>query len=406
MRNNLLLRFSQDADGTCEWVLMGVDGQAAGTVQSGTLQEAAVAASGLGVSVLAPASDCLLTTVSVPGSNRQKLVRAVPYALEEQLTVDVEDLHFALGPELGDGSHAVLVIAIERLESILESCREAGLDVDRVIPEQLAVPCPPSGTSVVIDRDMALVRTGDYAGLAIDTDNLGLILPNRPEPEEEGVTGELRVYRLAGSPLPEFGPAADTAVVEEYHGSPMGLLAAGAGSPTIDLLQGPYSRSQEWGKLWRPWRATAALLLAAFIVSHVIMAIDYYRLSQEQDALTSRIEEIYRETFPAAKRVVNPQVQMQQQLDQLLRRQGGGSGFMTLLARAGDVLRSNKSIEISGASFRAGRLDVDLTANSVQVLDELKQTLSGKGLNVEIQSATTDASQRVKSRLRIQGGTA
>ena len=121
MRNNLLLRFSQDADGTCEWVLMGVDGQAAGTVQSGTLQEAAVAASGLRVSVLAPASDCLLTTVSVPGSNRQKLVRAVPYALEEQLTVDVEDLHFALGPELGDGNHAVLVIAIERLESILDS---------------------------------------------------------------------------------------------------------------------------------------------------------------------------------------------------------------------------------------------------------------------------------------------
>ena len=136
------------------------------------------------------------------------------------------------------------------------------------------------------------------------------------------------------------------------------------------------------------------------------MAIDYFRLSRERDVLNTRIEEIYRETFPAAKRVVNPQVQMQQQLDQLQRRQGGGSGFMTLLARAGDVLRSNKSIEIAGASFRAGRLDVDLTANNVQVLDELKQTLSGKGLNVEIQSATTDASQRVKSRLRIQGGSA
>jgi hypothetical protein len=97
---------------------------------------------------------------------------------------------------------------------------------------------------------------------------------------------------------------------------------------------------------------------------------------------------------------------MQQQLEVLMRRQGGGDGFMTLLARAGDVLRTNKSIEISGASFRAGRLDVDLTANNLQVLDELKQTLTGKGLVVEIQSATTDASQQVKSRLRIQGGNA
>jgi general secretion pathway protein L len=129
-------------------------------------------------------------------------------------------------------------------------------------------------------------------------------------------------------------------------------------------------------------------------------------ITSEREALDTRINEIYRQTFPAAKRVVNPRVQMQQQLEVLMRRQGGGDGFMTLLARAGDVLRTNKSIEISGASFRAGRLDVDLTANNLQVLDELKQTLTGKGLVVEIQSATTDASQQVKSRLRIQGGNA
>ena len=74
-----------------------------------------------------------------------------------------------------------------------------------------------------------------------------------------------------------------------------------------------------------------------------------------------------------------------------------------LLARAGDVLRKAKDIEISGANYRAGRLDVDLTAASLQVLDDLKQTLTGKGLTVEIQSATTESGKQVKSRLRIQG---
>ena len=32
--------------------------------------------------------------------------------LEDQLTVDVEDLHFALGPSLGDDRYAVAVIAL------------------------------------------------------------------------------------------------------------------------------------------------------------------------------------------------------------------------------------------------------------------------------------------------------
>ena len=80
-----------------------------------------------------------------------------------------------------------------------------------------------------------------------------------------------------------------------------------------------------------------------------------------------------------------------------------GATAATLLARSGDVLRAADDVDITGASFRAGRLDLDLTVVSLQLLDELKQTLTARGLAVEIQSATTEAGQRVKSRLRIQG---
>jgi general secretion pathway protein L len=133
------------------------------------------------------------------------------------------------------------------------------------------------------------------------------------------------------------------------------------------------------------------------------MGVDYYRLKQQQDALNIRIEEIFKQAFPETKRIVNPRVQMQQQLEQLQRSQGGGGQFLLLVSRSGDVLRNAKDVRISGASFRAGRLDVDLNVANLQVLDELKQTLSGKGLSVEIQSAAADANQRVKSRLRIEG---
>jgi type II secretory pathway component PulL len=112
------------------------------------------------------------------------------------------------------------------------------------------------------------------------------------------------------------------------------------------------------------------------------------------------------ESFPGTRRVVDPRVQMQQQLEQLQRRAGSGGRFLTLLARSADVLRTAKDIEIAGASYRAGRLDVDLTAANLQVLDQLKQSLSARGLVVEIQSAAADAGQRVKSRLRIQGSKA
>ena len=415
MRNTLLIRVGQEADGPCQWIPLAADGLPAGITRTGTLAEAAIEANGLRVVVLVPGMDCHLTQVKIPGRNRQKLLRAVPFALEEQLINDVEDLHFAIGPALPEGGNPVVIVSLQRMDALQAAFRTANLEVNQLIPDLLAVPCPDNGTCAVIDGDVALVRNGPWSGYAVETDNLGLLLASQqglPDTEateateateetEEVVVPPVRIHVPAGSAPPDLHESGLDVEVEYYNGDVLNVLATGLGSSSIDLLQGAYSRTQEWGRLWRPWRATAALLVAAILMSNIVMRVDYYRLSKEQAALNTRIEDIYKQAFPEAKRVVNPRVQMQQKLDKLERRQGAGGQFMVLLARSGDILRSEKEIEIIAASFRAGRLDVDLTAANLQVLDKLKQTLSAKGLSVEIQSATTDADRRVKSRLRI-----
>jgi len=405
MRNTLLIRVDQDGGGGCEWLPLDGTGQPLGRVHRGGLAAAAGEANGLRVVVLIPSIDCLLTQATIPGRNRQKLLRAVPYALEEQLIEDVENLHFSLGPALPDGGYPVAVIATRRMDAILDACRSAGLDVNQLIPDLLAVPCAGDAICVVIDGDVALVRTGAYSGFAVDTENLGLMLTGQPQPED-APGRPVSVQSPAGQVLPDLGGVAAEADIQHYDGSVLTLLAQGLRGPLIDLLQGAYSRTQEWGKIWLLWRATAALLLAGILLSNIVTGVDYFRLSRVQDELNTRMESVLMEAFPGTKRVVDPRVQMQQQLELLQRRAGAGAQFLSLLARSADVLRAAKDIEISGASYRAGRLDVDLTAANLQVLDELKQSLSAHGLSVEIQSAAADAGQRVKSRLRIEGNEA
>jgi general secretion pathway protein L len=407
MRNTLVIRVGRYPDSVCHWLPLDSDGTTTGVVRSGTLAEASIEANGQRVVALIPGIDCLLTEATIPGrSNRQKLLRAVPYALEEQLSDDVEDLHFALGPAQEAGRYPVIVVSIERMNAFLESFRSAGIEVAQLLPDVLAVPCQAGRTCVLVDGDMALVKTGPVSGFGVDVENLELFFPDTGTGDESADTqpAPVRLYVEAGAEVPDL-PLADVEV-DYYNGDALALLVQGLGAASIDLLQGAYSRTQEWGRIWRPWRATAALLLAGILLSNVAMGIDYYRLGKVQETLNTRMEEIYRQVFPDTKRVVNPRVQMQQQLDQLQRKQGGGGEFMDLLARSGEVLRNAKDIELSGASYRAGRLDIDLTATSLQVLDQLKQTLAGQGLVVEIQSATTESGQLVKSRLRIQGSEA
>jgi len=405
MRNTLLIRTGQGDDGNCEWLPLDDAGQPVGRVRSGDLTAAAAEANGLRVVVLVPGIDCLLTQATIPGRNRQKLLRAVPFALEEQLIEDVENSHFSLGPALPGGRYPVVVIATRRIEAILDACRSAGLDVYQLVPDLLAVPCTGDAICVVIDGDLALVRTGPYAGFVVETENLGLLLPAQEQPEDSPAR-PVTIQLPTGAVLPDLGEAATTAEISRYEGSALMLFSQGMGGGIIDLLQGVYSRNQEWGKLWRPWRATAALLLAGVLLSNIVTGVDYFRLRNEREDLNARMQSIFLESFPGTRRVVDPRVQMQQQLEQLQRRAGSGGRFLTLLARSADVLRTAKDIEIAGASYRAGRLDVDLTAANLQVLDQLKQALSAHGLVVEIQSAAADAGQRVKSRLRIQGSKA
>lgn len=403
MRSTLLIQADRNNADSCRWVALDTEGRPAGSVRSGTPAEATTEAAGLRVVALAPGIDCVLTQVSIPGRNRKKLLRAVPYALEEQFSEDVEDLHFALGPAVAGGEFPVVVVAIQRMNALLEVFTKAGLEVHQLIPDLLTIPCPADTVCAVIDGDVALVRSGPYSGFAVDAENLGLLLASQLEQGDGGIQS-VHIIVPAGTTLPGLEVLDAQVEVQHTNGTALDVLARGLSSPSIDLLQGAYSRSREWVKLWRPWRITAALLLTGVVLTHAAKGVDYMGLKQQQAELNSRIETVFKEAFPDARRVVNPRVQMQQQLEQMQRQRGGGSQFITLLARSGEVLRAAGDVDITGASFRAGRLDLDLTVASLQILDELKQTLVARGLDVEIQSATTEAGQRVKSRLRIQGG--
>jgi general secretion pathway protein L len=403
MRNTLLLR--KDPANAAAWCWLSLDneGRPQGSIYTGTLADAASEASGQRVVVLVTGAAGLLTRVSIPVRGRQRLLRAVPYALEEQLSEEVDNLHFAVGITQEDGAWPVAVFSKQFMDSLTADFLEAGLDVQQVIPEILALPNNGEETSVLVENDVALVRTGKSSGFAVDSDNLGIMLAARMTDEEAGLQ-PLHLFVSKDELRPDMAEYVGETLVEPFAGDPLNVFARGLENGSINLLQGAYSRSGDWATLLRPWRATAALLLAGIILSNVVMGIDYFRLSRESEQLHAQIEKTFREALPEIQRIVNPRIQMQQRLDALQRRQGTGGGFLSLLGQSGSVLKGMQGVQVSGATFRAGRLDVDLTVSNLQLLDELKQALMKSGrLSVEIQSATTGQDQRVQSRLRIQG---
>jgi general secretion pathway protein L len=404
MPERLIIRFDSPSGDLASWMPVDNAGHAQGPWEQGTLEMATAKVDNRRAILLVPGAEVLLTQVRVPSRNRKRIAQAVPYALEEQLSEDVDALHFGLGQQAGDGSISLAVVSRERMDQWQSRLQSAQLEAHEWIPETLAVPCEAEEWSVLVSSAGALMHTGGQSGFATDLENLPTLLrlalqevPSKPR--------WIRVLSSSGSPVPLLPRELDGVeiVQQRVDGPPIVCLAQKfSEKDAIYLLRGPYSRRVEKGKQWLPWRG-AAMLFGAWLLIEVANSIaHYWQLTEQSQILAQRINSIYRQAFPETRRIVNPRVQMEQGLAALRKNRGGtGGNFLELFARIGKVLKETPGLQLLGARYQDGRLDLDLHTGDLQVLDGLKQRLAElNGLSVEIQTAQASA-QGVESRLSI-----
>ena len=399
MSNALYLRLPAVADAA----LAGYRGG----VAPAAVQEhfaAAAAAAGGRVIALAPGHDVVLTAASLPTRNRNRMLAAVPYALEEQLISDIDTLHFALGSTDKLGPVPVAVVERRHMQHWLDRLQAVDLRPDALLPEQLALPWQPGSWTILVEAQQVLVRSGALQGFAIDPDLAAVLLRSALQDAGDNRPQRLEVYACVAVDPELAGIAADFGLELVAHAcaDPLALFASNyTAEHSINLLQGAYSRNEQLGRLWRPWRLSAALLAGWLLLGVGTRIIDYQRLDHEQQTLQTKIEQVYRQTFPTDKNIVNPRVQMERHLAEL----GGGSGtgFLELLSQTGPTLKATPGLEVKSLRSQNGELELELHMQDLQGLDQLKQRLSAAGpLSVEIVSAAS-RDGKVEGRLKIKG---
>lgn len=385
MSNTAVLRLTAPDGAHGSWRLPDRAAQAS----KGTLAQAAAALAGHRVTLLLPGTEVLITRVQVPAKGRSKAAAAIPWALEDRLVQEVETLHFALGPVDDAGEWPVAVIARERMEAYLAAVRQAGLEPHSIVAEPLALPTSPEqGWTVLEESGRITVRTGAHAGFSAEPELIPGLATTLTRPER---IDRLRVAGADEIAWPEaLQPALDAQQPPQRLDDAMAAFEpADAG---IDLRQGPYSRTEHIGRVVRQSRVPAALAAAFVVLLLTGTALDYAHLGERQQQLRERMEQIFRETFPEVQRVVNPRSQMTTRLESL-RGGGGGAGFLELMARAGEPLTGADGITLETVKWRNQRLQLELEATDLQVLDRLRERLGNNGLNAELERAERQGEQ-------------
>ena len=368
------------------------------------LDQAATHARGRAVIVLVPVADAPLFEIQLPTRNRARMALAVPYALEEQLSQDVDELHFALGKPDAEGRVSVAVVARDKMDDWLARLAALGLQPRHIVIDALALPLQPGTWSGLLEPGQLLLRQGPQQGIAMDSANLSWMLPLLLEQAGEPLPDLLRTLDCDPQ-QPSLPPLELPVEHEPCGGTPLHHLCSGFDrAQSIDLLQGSYSPSEQSHRLWRTWRVAATLALAWVLVSMIQVGMENHRLGARELALREDITTSFRNTFPDEKAILDPRIQMQQKLDSL--RQGGsnsGGGFLELLSQSGSALSADRSIKLSTVRYKQNRLDLELELPTLQALDKLKSVIQGQGLQVTIRNARSREG-KVEGRLEIKAG--
>ena len=427
MADYLVLRLPHDHWKRTEWVVVDGNGSRKSDVTEGTLEDAAAAAAELPVIALVPGSDVVTATVDLPIKSGAKLRSAIPFALEDQLAADVEDLHFATGKHLDSGLLPVAVVASDTIEEWIGRLHENDIYPSRVVADYEGVQRMPNTISMIATGDSIMLNDGAELEFSIEgvqpSDALALagLLDDPGAAEDDGDTDdagdagrakhlvawcdpdEAERYAHDWNALRNELDSVDVNVMPDGAFPRLAAtVAAGAG---VNLLQGPYGRRTEFAAVFRPWRIAAAMLLAVFVLGLVGKGVDYVRLARQQAALESQYMALYQTLRPGDTRVpADPIGTAESVLRQVI-----GSGqqpnevFLPSLMQLADAIVANREANVSALSYRAGIIDVRLSAPDVATLDKIQKAVAESGrFSASIQDTSQDDAGRINSRIQIR----
>lgn len=404
MLHSVLIRLSNQLDDPISWASFNANGVRLESKIQTSLST--IPTGNRSVIVLIPSTSIVLTQADVPSKQWHRVVQAVPYVLEEQLAEDIDNLHFALGKRDAIGSIAVAVITHNQMVTYLQQLKTINLTPTMLIPDILAVPQPQQGWGLLPLDNIVLVRTGPQAGFAIEPQCLSVALSLALLESQTDLPEQFVIFTDTHTPslLPHLAEL-EIPIIEEVHETNVfaWLELSNAKNNGLNLLQGNYRPQNKIVNLWRPWRLTAALLILLGGLHIAKQVLAYQQLVQQRQTLTTQIEKIYRETFPQARKIVNPPVQMEQQLQQLRTQQNQPTAtehFLAWLNQVSTTLQHTPGFKLQQLDYQLGRLELSLEIDNLQALEHLKQRLHRLGFIAEIQSATSRR-QTVASRIRI-----
>ena len=389
----------------CSWMRF-VDSSPSAAAEHGTLDKLLQEADGQKLVLVLPAVMVSLMQVQIAAKSDKQFIAALPFALEEELAEDIDQLHFAVLEREADGHTSVAVTGRQQMQKLFDQLSQHDFNDLHVVPETLLVPFNSGSWSLLVTDEHSVLRTGPSAGYGFDSDNLHALLDSefhaRAETDTQGPLKvdvfDLRQQESSQAELPQSEnitwqqqelKAADSVTAR------IGLFQRDwnkTGSRTHSLLQGDFKVRQEIEGGSRNWLIAAGLAALSLFLLAVNNGIENIRLQAQLDQLETQMRTLYSQAFPGEQVSNRPVSEMRNRLARLKRESGAGDErFLDYLATSGPHLKQLPARSIESLRFHQKILEIDIRASSIEAIEQLQQRMQKDAINVELKAITSES---------------
>lgn len=358
------------------------------------------------VHVWSPASATLLTETQLPTRSRGKIIKALPFALEDQLLDDPKKLFFSHQAKDTDNLSVAITTKMQ-LKNWISTLDAVNLTPVSLTPETLAVPSEPQNWMLFHDRQSTWVRTGTDSGFACPEDLSEppyILISALNHARELGAEpGTL----VVNNPPKELNP--------EHWSKTLGLDVSiqtdtfwnlsNTQAVHFNLLQDEFSPRVKSNSLFHKFRAAGIIFLIWILGTLTFTTYEWWQLSREHNQLNREMTAIFKASFPKeAALIVNPYKQMRANIEKGLDAGDGHSGsqFLSQLGKLSPVFNAHPKISLKRAEYRNEKLLLRIELPDYVTLEALKNSFLQNHIKFQLAKATQQ-SGKVIARITLEG---
>jgi len=358
-----------------------------------------------GVTLVLSSTDITAAQVEVPNKAQRLLRKAVPYMLEDEVATSVDDLFFAFADKQKNKKLAVRAIERDYLENLIEEFQQAEIRLNEILTDIDLIAAPEEGIKLVVSPSHCLSIDSEESRWHCHPDDYSWLIQKQinaaDEDEELPIAIPLEIY--SEEPVDQFVHQLPVGrfASESHHVADIYEWMLEQKNTSVNLLQAEYEPKKENSK-FKGFLLKVATVAGFMLITHLFyQGANIYTLSEKKEQLDKQKLTLYKQAFPGAKKVRNPEKSMKVYVNSLGSSSGEGD-FLSLLSSSSQQLTDLSKIYPTNISYDGTRneLRLDVIASDLTVLDQYAESLKSNGHKVE-KSPETQRGEGYSSRLTI-----